>query len=230
MPGGPFPFDDSASDPVSRLLVFLVLLSGCVLARGPQTLAERTADTRRRLSAAETPAARRTTAVRLLAGAGLSPVAGLRGTGSEGPDTRYTSGRLVGGFVPGRSYGVRDTLVVVAAALDGPHAATLIETARLLTARADSRGDAPERSVLVVLWDTGMSAHAGLTAVRAFPLWPRGAVRVTLLLADSLPADVDRIDPEHALSVFQTAGLPAETSVSGLYTSVLLAASPAPHD
>lgn len=179
MPGGPFPFDDSASSPVARSLVFLVLLSGCALARGPQTLAERTADTRQRLDAAATPDARRDAAVHLLAGAGLSPVAGLRG-----PAARYTAGRLVGGFVPGRSYGLRDTLVVVAAALDGPHAATLVETSRLLTARADSRGDWPQRSILVVLWDAGLSAEDGLAAIRAFPLWPRGAVFQTILVIE----------------------------------------------
>lgn len=214
--------------PLTRALPVLAaaaLLAGCALSRGPQTLAERTAHTQQRLDAAVTPDARRDVAARLIAGAGLSPLAGLRGTGA-----RYTAGRLLGGFVPGRSYGLRDTLVVVAAAIDGPHAATLVETARLLTARADSRGDMPERSVLVVLWEAGLSTTDGLASVRSFSLWPRDAVRLTLVLADGLAADALLTDAGHPVAVFQTAGLPAATNAADLFTTVLLAAAASPLD
>ncbi len=202
---------------MARLLALLVLLAGCALSRGPQTLAERTADTRQRLDAATTPDARRDEAVQLLAGAGLTPIAGVRG-----PSARYTAGRLVGGVVPGRSYGLRDTLVVAAAALDGPSAATLVEAARLLTARADARGDWPQRSILVVLWDAGLSADEGLAAVRAFPLWPRGAVLQTVVVTGDgratgvRPGDADvRID---------TGTVPDDRAVTGLVDALYLAA------
>ncbi len=215
MPGGPFPFDDSASSPVARLLL-LLLLGGCALSRSPQTLAERTADTRQRLSAPATPAARRDAAIQLLAGAGLSPVAGLRG-----PAARYAAGRLIGGFVPGRSYGLRDTLVVVAAALDGPYAATLVETSRLLTARADSQGDWPQRSILVVLWDAGLSVEDGLAAVRAFPLWPRGAVRETVVVSADSAMDGGR--PGRADVRFALGTLDDDATVRGIVETLYTA-------
>lgn len=201
---------------MARSLVLLALLAGCTLARGPQTLAERTADTRQRLDAAPTPDARREVALGLLGRTGLSPLAGLRG-----PGARYAAGRLVGGFVPGRTYGLRDTLVVVAAALDSPPAATLVETARLLTARADARGDWPQRTILVVLWDAGMSADEGLAAVRAFPLWPRGAVLQMIAVTDDASGrDVRLGDADVRLDV---GTLPADRAVTSLVDALYLA-------
>ena len=186
------------------VLALAAALSACGLTRGPQTLAERTARTAERLAAAPSPDARRAVAVALFAEAGLTPVAGLRAeTGARFEVGSLAPGALVAGLVPGRRAGRRDTLVVLAAALGGPHAATLVEAARLLVTHADSRGDAPERSVLVALWPAGAARAEGLMAVRAFPLWPRGAVRV-LLVAEDAPAILGEVAFGVPVETFQT--------------------------
>jgi hypothetical protein len=206
------------------VLVLAAALSACGLTRGPQTLAEQTARTAERLAAAPTPDARRAVAVTLFAEAGLTPLAGLRSESGA----RFEVGALVAGFVPGRRAGFRDTLVVLAAAIDGPHAATLVEAARLIAEQADTHGDAPQRSVLAALWPAGLTPDDGLAAVRAFPLWPPGAVRLTVVLADGPPGGLAR--PGFPVAVFQTAGLPASVNAADLSVSVLAAASAAPTD
>lgn len=199
------------------VLVLAATLAGCGLTRGSQTLAEQTARTAERLAAAP-DTTRAVVAATLFGEVGLTPVAG----------THFDAGALVAGFVPGRRAGLRDTLVVVAAALDGPHAATLVEAARLVVDRADTHGDAPERSVLVVLWPAGLSPEGGLATVRAFPLWRRDAVRLTIALAAGSPDSLAR--PDAPVVVFQTAGLPASVNAADLSVSVLLAASATPTD
>lgn len=201
---------------LALLLLASAALSACALTRGPVTPAERLVRTQQRLGAAPTPDARRDVAEALLTEARLSPVAGAR----------RAFGRVVAGIVPGRRPGLRDTLVVVAAAIDGPHAATLIETARAVAERANTRGDMPERSVLVALWPAGLTPDQGVAAVRAFPLWPAGAVRLTLVLADGLSPVLGT--PASPVTAYGVAGPPTEATVSGLTATILGAAARTP--
>ncbi len=198
---------------VALLLAVSAALCACALTRGALTPAERLVRTQQRLDAAQTPDARRDAAEALLTDARLSPIAG----------TRRAFGRVVAGIVPGRRPYLRDTLVVVAAALDGPHAATLVEMARAVALEANTRGAMPERSVMVALWPAGLTPEQGVAAVRAFPLWPADAVRMTLVLADGLAPGLGT--PESPVVAFQTAGLPADAAVANLTVTVLGAAA-----
>ncbi len=198
--------------PAVLLLAASLTLGACALTRGPLTPAERLVRTQQRLDAAPTPDARRDVAEVLFTEARLSPVAG----------TRRAFGRVVAGIVPGRRPYFRDTLVIVAAALDGPHAATLVEAARAVAVEANTRGANPERSVMVALWPAGLTPEQGVAAVRAFPLWPPDAVHRTLVLADGLSPGVGT--SESAVVALQSGGLPADMSVGDLTATVLSAA------
>lgn len=184
------------------VLALAVPAAGCGLLRSPPSPAERLAATARRLGEAPTDSARAAVAVALFREAGLTPLAGDRfeygrsGTGAS---------RVVAGFVPGRAPGARDTLVVVAASIDGADAAVLVEAARGLVYAADRVGADPGRSVLVALWSPDAGQAQGLLDVLAFPLWPRGAVRRVLVVGDA-PTGV---------GVVSTFGVPAEAVSSG---------------
>ena len=94
---------------------------------------------------------------------------------------------VVGGFVPGRVPSRAGELVVVAAGLDGPAAADVVDAARVLV-DLSLVGTVPERTVGLVLW-TGPSGAGLRTAVRA-PLWPRDAVAAAVVVGEGLPATV----------------------------------------
>lgn len=197
--------------PAVLLFAALLALSACALTRGPATSAERLARTQARLDVA--PDARMSAAEVLLTEVRLAPVAGAR----------RAFGPVAAGIVPGRRPYLRDTLVVVAAAIDGPHAAVLVEAARAVAARANTRGDQPDRSVMVALWPAGLTPEQGVAAVREFPLWPASAVRVTLVLTDGLAPGFGT--PESPVVAVQGNGLLAEQAVDSLTTTILGAAS-----
>ena len=199
------------------LTAFAVTMPACALTGGPLSPSERIDRTQQRLNTAPTPDARRAAAAALFAEAHLTPSAGSRFV--------YGTAPVVAGLVPGRRPGLRDTLVIVAAALDGPHAATLVEMARTVALEANTRGAMPERSVLVALWPSGLTAEQGIAAVRAFPLWPSDSVHLTLVLVDGLGPDTGLGTPESPVVGFQTAGLPVAMTVSDLTVTVLGAAT-----
>lgn len=162
------------------LAAALASIAGCALFRPPLTPAERLALDVQRLAAAPTDSARMAVAADLSAQAGLTPLAGRQ----------FTYGRVVAGFVPGRSPLARDTLVVVAAAIDGPYAVPLIAAGRRMVDAAVRRGADPGRSVLVALWPAGRTPERGLAEVLAFPLWPRSAVRHAVVVVPASPETV----------------------------------------
>ena len=150
--------------------------AGCALFGPPPTPDARVAALAARLDAAETDSARVVVAQTLLAHAGVTPLAGERF--AYGPET------VVAGFVPGRVFGLRDTLVVVAASLAGPEAAVVLDAARRLVDVA-TRNEGPRRSVLVALWSPARTPADGLADVRAFPLWSRAAVAEVLVAGEA---------------------------------------------
>ena len=198
------------------LLIASAALSACALTRGPITPAERLARTQQRLDAAVTPEARASVAEALFAEVRLSPISG----------TRRAFGTVAAGIVPGRRPGLRDTLVIVAAALDGPHAATLVEAARAVAERANTRGDLPERSVLLALWPAGLTPEEGVAAVRDGPSrlpWPTGTIRLTLILGSGLADPTG--PPTSPILGFEANGLSERLTVDALTNAILAAAT-----
>jgi hypothetical protein len=177
----------NALPPSALALALGLAVTGCALLPPAPTSDERARDAARRLQGAPSDSARYAVAVNLFTAAGLTPLAG----------ERFTYRRLspvVAGFVPGRTPGERDTLVVVAGDLSGPSAGAVVEAARLLAETA-ARNEGPERTVLVALWGATGSPQEGLADVLAFPLWPAGAVRGVLVVG-GLPGREGPAPPE----------------------------------
>ena len=128
------------------------------------------------LAAAPSGAARRAVAARALRAGGVTPLAGgLFAYGVGAP--------LVGGFVPGRTPGRASELVVVAASLDGPAAADVLDAARVLVELSLVR-TVPERTVQVVFWSAPLDDRTGPEAALRSPLWPRAAVAAVVAVGD----------------------------------------------
>lgn len=118
--------------------------------------------TTERLAAAATPEARAAAAAERLADAGATPLGD--GRVRPQPDDVWAWRGAVAGFVPGRDPVRRSELVTVAAPLDAPEAAALIEAARRVVALA-AHGS-PHRSVLVALWRDDPAE------IGRMPVWP----------------------------------------------------------
>lgn len=159
---------------LSVSLAALAFASGCALFQPPLTPAERLASDVQRVALAPTDSARTALVLDLVRASGLTPVAGREYT--------YGASPVVAGFAPGRTPLARDTLVIVAAAIDGPHAVALVAAGARLADASARRGADPGRSVLVALWPARTDPAQGVTDVLAFPLWPRGAVRRVLVV------------------------------------------------
>ena len=169
-------------------------LAGCAsreaLPRDPYVLSERALF--EHLDRVSAPAADSAAAVRRagyaarqMRAAGLMPV--------RASSFFLRSGGLdVLGYVPGRHPGHADTLIVVAADLEGAAAAAVLETARRLALEAlDTQ--VPNRSLLFALWDPARGERSGLAGYLAHPTWGLDRVaRVVLVTAEAAGAERDQ--------------------------------------
>ena len=182
---------------LSVALAATLALAACAPSR--TALQETTA----RLAAAATPEARAAAVAERLADAGTTPL----GDGRVRPlpaDVRTWQG-AVAAFVPGRDPALRTRLVTLAAPLDAPDAAALVEASRHVVAQA-AHGS-PRRSVLVALW------RSDAAEVARMPVW-----------TDSLRAPVVTLD------AVGTAGLAGEALVAHLAAAILARADALPAD
>ncbi len=131
------------------------------------------------LASASSPGERRARIARAFARNGLTPLADL-----GRPDARHPrfgeNGPVLAGFVPGRHPLARPDLVVVGTEADGPHAAPLLEAARVLVERSEW-ATVPERTVLVALWSGTRGAEAALR----LGVWPRDSVRAVIQVGET---------------------------------------------
>jgi hypothetical protein len=107
------------------------------------------------------------------------------------------------GYVTGRHPSHYDELVLVAADLNAPGAAAVLETARALAARARYT-QTPERSVLFALWAPPRTGALGLSDFLANPTWALPNV-VRALLVTTEPASV-----AESLRVLRARGIPVD--------------------
>lgn len=170
---------------VSLTLLLLAFLTACASPRTPLEV------TRARLAEALTPGARTAAAAARLHDARTAPL----GDGRVRPmprDVRTWDG-LAAGVVAGRDPRFRDEMVTLAASLDAPFAAEVVEAARRVAA-AGLHGE-PHRTVLVVLWPAG-PATDGLSRIRHLPLWPDTLRVATFVVGPEAPDGAEALDPE----------------------------------
>lgn len=155
----------------------LLLVTACASSR----MDER-AVTEARLLGATTPAARVAAVAGRFRDAGLAPLA--RGRFAFGTPP------VVAAIVPGHDPILRTELVVLAASLDGPEVADVLEAGRLLMERQPD--NEPRRSVLVAFWPSGQGVEAGLASIAAVPVWTDSSRVATVVVgtADG-PRDVN---------------------------------------
>ncbi len=168
------------------LTATLVLLAGCTgaspaLPTGPDVVpsARALAAVTDSLTTAATPLERRHRVVRALVRYGLTPLAGLGGYEDTPP--RYgADGPVLAGLIPGRHPLARPELVIVGAEVNGPHAAAVLETARVLVERSEW-ANVPERTVMVALW----TGDRGPESALRLGIWPRDQVRAVIAVGES---------------------------------------------
>ena len=178
------------------LIATLALLAGCTgagpaLPTGPDVVpsARALAAVTDSLATAATPLERRRRVVRALERYGLTPLAGLGGRETRPP--RYgADGPVLAGLVPGRHPLARPELVIVGADADGPHAASVLEMARVLVERSEW-ANVPERTVMVALW----TGERGPESAVRLGVWPRDQIRAVVAVGEGgrVPTDVPAV-------------------------------------
>lgn len=171
------------------------------------------------LSGATTPASRRETVVRAFVRYGLTPLADLGRRDALNP--RFgVEGPALAAFIPGRHPLARPDLVIVGTDIDGPHAAPLLEAARVLVERS-GWATVPERTVMVALWSRTRGAEDALR----LGVWPRANVRAVIQIGET-GASVQGIPDIRILPGADALGL----TQSILDATILQARRPAPAD
>ena len=195
---------------LSRLLLVCLALAvaGCAggdtVPRDPYELSERALfDALDRLNEPVVDSAavaeRSAFAARRMQTAGLMPAfaSSFRVEAGGGLDSR---GEHVLGYVPGRHPSHADTLVIVAAALEGAAAAAVLETARRLALEALD-DVVPERTLLVALWNPSRPPAQGVADFLARPTWGLDRVVRAVVLGDGAA---------ESAGLFEARGIPAE--------------------
>lgn len=88
------------------------------------------------------------------------------------------------GYVPGRHPSHADTLVIVAARLEGAVAAAVLETARRLALEALD-DVVPERSLLFALWSPASPPPLGVTDFLSRPTWGLDRVALAIVVGEA---------------------------------------------
>lgn len=100
------------------------------------------------------------------------------------PSGRPAEPAHVAGYLAGRHPALVSELVVVAADLQGPAGAAVLEVARLY-ADASRVAIVPERSLLFALWTPPVTTVEGAMAYLDAPTWSRGSIRAIVLVQPS---------------------------------------------